>query len=263
MSSSTAPSASTSTATSSSSTQYRRHAIHVPATSANLGPGFDVAGIALSLSLVVTVSIPTTAPSERSLPTITYSGLDSANVPLSPYKNLLTRVALYVLRSNGITSFPSGVLIHAHNDIPFGRGLGSSGAAVIAGVLLGNLLGDLQLSKERLLDYALMVERHPDNVSAALMGGFVGSYLAELEPSAHEASQIPLSEILPEYPEDAGEDWGRHPPSPPNGIGHYVRFGWAKEIKAVAVSPKFELSTAKARGVLPESYSRKDVVSRP
>lgn len=249
-----------STSKTTTTTRYHQHAIHVPGTSANLGPGFDVAGIALSLSLDLTVSIPISEPSTRSLPRITYSGLDSANVPLSPYKNLLTRVALYVLRSNGISSFPSGVIIHAHNAIPFGRGLGSSGAAVIAGVLLGNLLGNLNLPKERLLDYALMVERHPDNVSAALMGGFIGSYLAELSPSEAQVSQIPLSEILPEYPEDAGEHWGEHPPAPPKGIGHFVKFGWAKEIKAVAVSPRFELATAKARGVLPESYSRKDVV---
>jgi homoserine kinase len=209
----------------------------------------------------VTVSVPVSKPSTPSLPKITYTGLDSTNVPLSPYKNLLTRVALYVLRSHSIQSFPSGILIHAVNEIPFGRGLGSSGAAVIAGVLLGNLLGNLNLSTERLLDFALMVERHPDNVTAALVGGFVGSYLKELSPEDMSAASIPLAEVLPEYPEDAGENWGRDPPPAPKGIGHYVRFGWAKEIKAIAVRPRFELATAKARGVLPETYSRKDLVS--
>ncbi|RSH90718.1 hypothetical protein EHS25_009893 [Saitozyma podzolica] len=206
----------------------RTHKIHVPATTANVGPGFDVCGIALSLSLTLT--------------------------------NLLTRVALYVLRSHGISSFPSGVTIHAHNQIPFGRGLGSSGAAVIAGVLLGDLLGNLNLPKSRLLDFALMVERHPDNVTAALIGGFVGSYLRELSPEDMSAASIPLAEVLPEYPPDAGPDWGQDPPKAPSGIGHFVRFGWAKEIKAIAVMPRFELATAKARGVLPETYSRKDMV---
>ncbi|KAJ9097521.1 hypothetical protein QFC20_006178 [Naganishia adeliensis] len=242
-------------------TDFKHYAIHVPATTANVGPGFDVAGIALSLSLDLKVSIPTAPPSgEYAVPEITYSGLDSENVPLSPYKNLLTRVALYALRCNDITSFPSGVKIHAHNKIPFGRGLGSSGAAVIAGVLLGDLLGNLNLSRERLLDFALMVERHPDNVTACLIGGFVGSYLAELSPADTSAASIPLAEVLPEYPPDAGPEWGEDPPRPPKGIGHYVRFGWAKEIKAVAVMPRFELATAKARGVLPEQYSRKDLV---
>ena len=243
------------------STEYDRYLIGVPATTANVGPGFDVAGIALTLSLKLTVSIPKQKPAEHSLPVIEYTGLDSENVPLSPYKNLLTRVALYVLRCNDISTFPSGVHILADNQIPFGRGLGSSGAAVIAGVLLGDLLGNLKLDKSRLLDFALMVERHPDNVTAALIGGFVGSYLKELSPEETNAAQIPLAEVLPEYPSDAGENWGQDPPKPPRGIGHYVRFGWAPEIKAVAVMPKFELATAKARGVLPETYSRKDLVS--
>ena len=240
----------------------RKYAIHVPATTANVGPGFDVCGIALSLSLSLQVTIPTPSASAslEPLPVITYSGLDSANVPLSPYKNLLTRVALYVLRANGISTFPPGVTIHAHNEIPFGRGLGSSGAAVIAGVLLGNLLGNLGLSQTRLLDFALMVERHPDNVTAALVGGFVGSYLRELSPEDTSAASIPLAEVLPEYPPDAGPHWGEDPPRAPKDIGHYVQFGWAKEIKAIAVMPRFELATAKARGVLPESYSRKDLV---
>ncbi|KAG7567057.1 hypothetical protein FFLO_01183 [Filobasidium floriforme] len=243
-----------------SSIEYDKYLIGVPATTANVGPGFDVAGIALTLSLKLTVSIPKQKPAEHSLPVIEYTGLDSENVPLSPYKNLLTRVALYVLRCNDIPTFPSGVHILANNQIPFGRGLGSSGAAVIAGVLLGDLLGNLKLDKSRLLDFALMVERHPDNVTAALIGGFVGSYLKELSPEETNASQIPLAEVLPEYPPDAGENWGQDPPKPPKGIGHYVRFGWAPEIKAVAVMPQFELATAKARGVLPESYSRKDMV---
>jgi len=139
--------------------------------------------------------------------------------------------------------------------------MGSSGAAVIAGVLLGDALGNLNLSNGRRLDFALMIERHPDNVAAALLGGFVGSYLRELSPEDSTTSSIPLAEVLPEYPADAGEQWGKDPPRPPVGIGHCVQFGWAKEIKAVTIVPNFELSTAKARGALKESYSLKDCVS--
>ena len=239
----------------------RRFTIRVPATSANIGPGFDVVGLSLSLhvTLTVTVSPPTTA-SPKCLPSITYSGEGASEAPLDPWKNLTTRVALYVLRCHHIRDFPSNLSIHVDNEIPFGRGLGSSGAAVIAGVLLGNELGQLELSTERMLDFALMVERHPDNVTAALVGGFVGSYLRDLDVAAMEAAQVPLSEVLPEYPSDAGEDWGLNPPIPPLGIGHYVRFGWSGSIKAVAIIPRFELSTAKARDVLPEQYSRKDLV---
>jgi homoserine kinase len=255
----------------------RSFKIRVPATSANIGPGFDVVGLSLSLYLTLSVTVPKPNPSESRLnpsrgaaaaaaaaerPSISYTGEGADEVPLDAYKNLTTRVALYVLRCSGIQSFPPGLTIHAHNEIPFGRGLGSSGAAVIAGVILGDALGQLGLSQERMLDFALMVERHPDNVTAALVGGFVGSYLRELDPSESQAASVPLSEVLPEYPLDAGPDWGRDPPPPlpPVGIGHYVRFGWAKEIRAVAIIPRFELSTATAREVLPQSYSRKDVV---
>lgn len=235
--------------------------ICVPATSANIGPGFDVVGLSLSLYLTLTVTFhtpPTGAPYQA--PLITYSGEGAEEVPLDVYKNLTTRVALYVLRCNKVPYFPSHLTIHCDNEIPFGRGLGSSGAAVIAGVLLGNEVGKLNLPTQRLLDFALMVERHPDNVTAALVGGFVGSYLKELDEEDASAASVPLSEVLPEYPEDAGEDWGMNPPAPPFGIGHFVRFGWSGAIKAVAIIPRFELSTATAREVLPTMYSRKDLV---
>ncbi|KAK6969553.1 GHMP-kinases-N domain-containing protein [Favolaschia claudopus] len=239
----------------------RKFTIKVPATSANIGPGFDVVGLSLSLYLTLRVLQPDRSSDQPYIPPLLkYTGEGAEEVPLDAYKNLTTRVALYVLRCHDIRSFPSTLEIHVDNEIPFGRGLGSSGAAVIAGVLLGNELGGLKLSKERLLDFALMVERHPDNVTAALVGGFVGSYLRELDAAATEAASVPLSEVLPEYPPDAGEDWGLNPPLPPLGIGHYVRFGWSETIKAVAIIPRFELSTATAREVLPLEYSRKDLV---
>jgi homoserine kinase len=242
--------------------QSRSFTIRIPATSANIGPGFDVVGLSLSLFLTLTVTIPPSHPSSPyAPPTLTYTGQGASDVPLDPYKNLTTRVALYVLRCHRLPRFPSHTVISVHNEIPFGRGLGSSGAAVIAGVLLANELGHLSLSTERILDFALMVERHPDNVTAALVGGFVGSYLRELDDAATEAASVPLSEVLPEYPPDAGEQWGLDPPVPPVGIGHYVRFGWSESIKALAIIPRFELSTARAREVLPLQYSRKDLVS--
>ncbi|KAF8912921.1 GHMP kinase [Gymnopilus junonius] len=239
----------------------RSFTIRVPATSANIGPGFDVVGLSLSLHLTLSVEYPLTPPSSEYVhPSITYTGEGADEVPLNAYKNLTTRVALYVLRCHQIHLFPSHLVLRVNNEIPFGRGLGSSGAAVIAGVLLGNAVGNLSLPTERLLDFALMVERHPDNVTAALVGGFVGSYLKELDEQASEAASVPLSEVLPEYPPDAGQDWGLNPPVPPFGIGHYIRFNWSESIRAVAIIPRFELSTAKAREVLPTHYSRKDLV---
>lgn len=232
--------------------------IKVPCTSSNIGPGFDVVGLSLSLYLTLRVKIDPAAA--NSAPTLHYTGQGAADAPLDAYKNLTTRTALYVMRANGVSSFPRGVSINVHNEVPFGRGLGSSGAAVIAGVVLGNRLGKLGLDTPRLLDHALMIERHPDNVTAALVGGFVGSYLLELSPEDMEAKCVPLSEVLPEYPPDASADWGRNPPVPPRGIGHFIRFGWASEIRVIAIVPQFEVSTAKARAVLPTTFSRHDLV---
>lgn len=235
----------------------RKYDIRVPCSSANLACGFDVLGLTLRLYLTLTV----THDNDNDLPVLTASGEGAEHAPLSPYQNLITRVALYVLRCHGQTSFPPGLKIHCHNEIPFGRGLGSSGAAVIAGVLLANEVADLQLSKSRQLDFALMVERHPDNVAAALLGGFVGSYLKDLSPKELEASQIPLSEVLPEIPEGSDTaEWGMNPPLPPHGIGNWLKFDLASEVKAVVAIPNFEVATAKAREVMPKSYNIKDVV---
>lgn len=250
-------------ALSSSSYSYakdRHFFVRVPCTSANIGPGFDVVGLSLSLHLILDVRI--SSARDNTTPTLAYTGEGAKEAPLDPYKNLTTRCALYVLRCAGIKSFPRGVDIKVNNEIPFGRGLGSSGAAVIAGIVLGDALGSLSLSKERLLDHALMIERHPDNVAAALIGGFVGSYLLDLSPEDAERKSVPLSEVLPEYPADAGEEWGKDPPAPPNGIGHFIRFGWAKETKVITIIPQFEVPTAKARSVLPNSYKKEDLVSR-
>ncbi|KAI6716389.1 hypothetical protein PZA11_002542 [Diplocarpon coronariae] len=232
--------------------------IKVPCSSANIGPGFDVIGLALSIWLEVRVDIrdtPTQAPINF---TVTYEGEGAGEVPLSADSNLITRTALYVLRCHGQRAFPAETKVHITNPIPLGRGLGSSGAAVVAGVVLGNEVGKLGLTKARMLDYCLMIERHPDNVAAALYGGFVGTYLNDLSPDDTSRKEIPLSEVLPEPA--GGLDTGLPPPEPPLGIGHYMKFPWAPEIKAIAIIPHFEVATAKARSVLPDSYSRADVV---
>jgi homoserine kinase len=238
------------------------------------GPGFDVIGLALSMYLELRVTITKSAsspshqqpdtPSPSSLNcSITYTGVSPTSIDLLPSSNLLTRSSLYLLRCHGLHAFPHPTSIHIHNPIPLGRGLGSSGAAVVAGILLGNLAltshsPHLSLDKPRLLDYCLMIERHPDNVAAALYGGFVGTYLNELDPVDMARKEIPLSEVLPAPA--GGVDTGLKPPEPPVGIGHFRRFRWAREIRAVAVIPDFEVSTARAREVLPGSYTRQDMV---
>ena len=189
---------------------------------------------------------------------ITYEGLGAEGIELEADRNLITQTALYVLRCHGLTAFPEGTHVHIINPIPLGRGLGSSGAAVVGGVSLANEVAKLGLSKDRILDYCLMVERHPDNVAAALYGGFVGSYLKELNAEDMKRKEIPLAEVLPAP--QGGEDTGLTPPIPPHDIGKHIRFPWAKEIKCIAIIPDFEVSTAKARSVLPTSYAKADVI---
>ncbi|KAF2677329.1 phosphoribosylformylglycinamidine cyclo-ligase-like protein [Lentithecium fluviatile CBS 122367] len=233
--------------------------IRVPCSSANLGPGFDVIGLALNLYLEVQLTVTKQESSSHSLNCrITYEGVNADSVPLVAEDNLITRTAVYVLRCHGIRAFPTETHVHVKNPIPLGRGLGSSAAAIVAGVNIANEVGNLQLSKARMLDYCLMEERHPDNVAAALYGGFVGTYLNELSPEDTERLEIPLSEVLPEPA--GGVDTGLRPPEPPKDIGHYTKYRWSPEIKCICIIPQFEVSTAKARAVLPESYTRKDII---
>ena len=89
----------------------------------------------------------------------------------------------------------------------------------------------------------------------------MGTYLKPLKPEDIARVEIPLSEVLPAPA--GGVDTGERPPEPPLGIGHHIKFPWAKDIKAVAIIPAFEVPTAKAREVLPAHYPRKDVVSYP
>ena len=98
-------------------------------------------------------------------------------------------------------------------------------------------------------------------MGAALFGGFIGTYLKPLASEDVARVEIPLSEVLPSPA--GGLDTGVRPPEPPHGIGHHIKFPWAKEIKAIAIIPNFEVPTAKARAVLPTEYARQDVVSTP
>lgn len=236
--------------------------IKTPSSSANIGPGFDVIGLALSLYLELHVTIDRSKGTSSSPLNcrVTYEGdgEESGDIPLNPDANLITRVALYVLRCHGQRAFPVETHVHVKNPIPLGRGLGSSGSAVVAGVMLGKMVGKLDhLDDNRLFDFCLMIERHPDNVGASLFGGFVGTYLNPLKPEDVARTEIPLSEVLPAPA--GGIDPGDPPPEPPHGIGHHIKFPWAPEIKAVAIIPNFEVATAKAREVLPAQYSRSDV----
>ncbi|KAJ2388109.1 Trihydroxynaphthalene reductase [Coemansia sp. RSA 2559] len=243
-----------------------KYEINVPATSANIGPGYDVMGLSLSLYLTINVHIDNDAtPTDKDAAsynvTITYEGENSSGLSLDPRKNLITDTALYVLTCNGFKQFPHPTTVRVNNRIPLGRGLGSSGAAVVAGVVLANVVGSLGLSQQRMLDYCLMIERHPDNVAAALVGGFIASYLLDEEDQVKRpVDKLSETERMQREREEKAGAANSTVAIPPENISQSVRLGCSPKIKAVAIIPEFELATSKARAVLPKTYAPKDVV---
>lgn len=154
--------------------------VRVPATSANLGPGFDTLGIALAYGdeLVATTR-------EEPGATVSVTGVGEGEVPADA-SNLVVRSAAHVFERLG-RPVP-GLEITAHNRIPHGRGMGSSGSAIVAGVMIaaGLLQSDpvdpLELSEEELLAFATELEGHPDNVAPALFGGLTIAWTTEQGP---------------------------------------------------------------------------------
>lgn len=143
--------------------------VRVPATSANLGPGFDTLGIALAYSDELTVTT-------RDEPgaSVTVSGVGEGEVP-NDETNLVVRSAAHVYAQ--LARDMPGLDVRATNRIPHGRGMGSSGSAIVAGVMIaaGLLATDahdpIRLTEEQLLAFATELEGHPDNVAPTLFGG--------------------------------------------------------------------------------------------
>ena len=159
--------------------------ITVPATSANVGPGFDSVGVAVSKYLTIEIL----EPSEK------WEVLhDLGDVP-SDETNLLITTALQVkadLQPHRIKMV---------SDIPLARGLGSSSSVIVAGIELANQLADLQLSNDEKLDIATKIEGHPDNVAPAIFGNLViSSYVDEKVNSAVAAfPEASFVAFIPNY----------------------------------------------------------------
>ena len=156
----------------------RRVVVRVPATSANLGPGFDTLGLALS----VYDELDVTALPEGELEIeVEVEGAGAADVPRDA-SHLVVRAIAYAYESVG-RRMP-GLRLLARNVIPHGRGLGSSGAAVVSGLLAakGLLEGDVELGPDALLRLATELEGHPDNVAPALFGGLTIAWVDEDGP---------------------------------------------------------------------------------
>lgn len=140
--------------------------VQVPATTANLGPGFDCLGMALELHNIVEM-----VPVSRGL-TIEVSGEGTAEIPRDE-NNLVFQSARRVFNQ---VDFPMGGLkIRLLNKIPVARGLGSSTSAIVGGIIAANILSGGKLSVKDMINLASSIEGHPDNVAPALLGGIVVS----------------------------------------------------------------------------------------
>jgi len=188
--------------------------VRVPASSANLGPGFDALGLALGIYLTCRFE-----RAERL--TIRVSGRDAAQISTGE-DNLIWQTALAVARDVGDALPP--IALEIENDIPLGKGLGSSAAALTAGVAIADHLLGLHWKPHRILDEAARIEGHPDNVAASVLGSIVASAT------------------------DAG------------GSVRAVRVELPASYGVAVVVPDFVLPTSESRNVLPQSYSKQDAV---
>ena len=150
--------------------------VRVPATSANLGPGFDTLGLALAHydELDVTVT-------QKPGITVEVIGFGEGDVPTDE-TNLIARAFIYTFEQLG-QPVP-GATMRAHNNIAHGRGMGSSAAAIVSGIMAakGLLEGTIDVDDETLLRLATDLEGHPDNVAPALFGALTIAWMTETEP---------------------------------------------------------------------------------
>lgn len=165
----------------------RKASVTVPASTANLGPGFDC--LALALSLRNTVELYEASQGLE----IDVEGEGEDRIALDS-TNLIARAAEAVFERVGRR--PAGLRVHAVNGIPVGSGLGSSSAAIVGGLAAANALVDGRLTRDDLLRLATGIEGHPDNVSAALFGGLTLASASGEELLVKSLSVPPLKVVI-------------------------------------------------------------------
>ncbi|SDH24200.1 homoserine kinase [Leifsonia sp. 98AMF] len=195
----------------------RTVAVKVPATSANLGPGFDTLGLALALYDELEVSV-------RDEPgaTVEVTGVGEGEVATDE-SNLVVRAIAHTFEAVGIPL--PGLNLRARNSIPHGRGMGSSGAAIVSGIMAakGLLEGVVDLDAQTLLALANDMEGHPDNVAPALFGG------------------LTIAWVTPEGP-------------------RFKKLIVHRGVSPLVLVPETVMSTALARSLQPQSVPHEDAV---
>lgn len=189
-----------------------RFVIKVPASTANLGPGFDSMGLAVDLYLTLEV--------EKSVKWEIQSASDELMDFPTDETHFIVQIAIKAAAKYGIELHPCKIKVES--DIPLARGLGSSAAAIVAGIELADTVGRIGLTQQEKLQIATEIEGHPDNVGASLFGGLViGSY------QQNKVDMLSLSNIT---------------------------------FEMVAVIPDEILLTKDSRGVLPSAFSREAAI---
>ncbi|MCD7726997.1 MAG: homoserine kinase [Ruminococcus sp.] len=185
--------------------------LRIPATSANLGAGFDALGLAMTYYNFVNLEL-----SDR----VEITSLDGLEVPTDK-SNLIYESASHLFEICGKKL--DGLKIEQTSNIPMARGLGSSSACIVAGLVGANTLLGNPLTTDDLVNLAAQIEGHPDNTAPALLGGIV--------TAVFDGRKV-----------------------------HWVKQEVNTSLKFVAIIPDFELKTEKARACLPKEVSHKDAV---
>jgi len=156
--------------------------VSVPATTANLGPGFDTLGMALTMGDRLSATVV-----EGTGITVEVHGVGEGEVPTDE-TNLIAKSLLHAFAAKGVMA--PGLHLVAHNTIPHGRGLGSSGAAIVAGVMAakGLLEGFESFDASELLAIATEMEGHPDNIAPSLFGGLTIAWMTDQGPKHKKLS---------------------------------------------------------------------------
>jgi homoserine kinase len=190
--------------------------IQVPASTTNLGAGFDVLGLALQLYLRIELE-----PGSAASPELIVTGEGAADLPVNE-ENLIWRVIRRVFEGENVPVAKARLKIT--NQIPLARGLGSSAAAIVAGISCFESLTGQNLSDEEFFRYAFEFEEHPDNLTAARYGGFTVCAVDE------------------------------------NGKVAFFRSAITPRLKILLTVPEFHLATEKARSVIPRTLDLRDAI---
>ncbi len=195
--------------------------VEVPASSANLGAGYDCIGMALAITDRIELEVRAWSRGEIE---ITVEGEGAGELPGDRDNRFVRGLEAALRAARGELPEGLGWRIAMHNEIPLARGLGSSAAATVGGVLAGNSLAGDALSMPEMLQIATDIEGHPDNAAAALLGGFVVSTTARTTVEA-------------------------------------IRFEAPRDLRAVLFIPDLRLPTEAMRAALPTVVPLEDAVA--